>query len=168
MNFKVFFDTRFIFPFAIFFYCFEYFPTFVNRKNRINLIPSNVKTDRKQILLFDHRFPNHRNSAQLSILELRFRSAIRQFFRESYLTGLQINRRAARRINFSPFERGFHVLFFARVYYPRADALRAGTKIGPSRYGAGNKPISLWSSLIWYPRTFQRVYPPPGHVNVHL
>lgn len=101
------------------------------------------QNDRKQILLFDHRFPNHRNLTQLSILELRFRSAIRQFFRESYLIGLQINRRAARRINFSPFERGFHVLFFARVYYPRADALRAGTKIGPSRYGAGNKPISL-------------------------
>lgn len=50
-----------------------------------------------------------------------------------------------------PSSERVHVLFFARVYYPRADALRAGTKIGPSRYGQVISRSLCDRSLSGYP-----------------
>lgn len=130
---SIFRDTRFIFPFAIF-YCFEFFISrFVNvapekienHYSKINLVPSNA--DQKEIFLSSSIIDFHWQMSKFStfsILELWFRSL---YHLSTTLSPKLFNRltnkaprtAATRRINFSPSNEGTRAILYPRVLSAR-------------------------------------------------
>lgn len=142
--------------------CFEYvdFSTFVNVAKIEIIFPKLIFFHETPIknrfsLQFDQiSIRKYQNSAQVDsriVVSIPL-PPFRQLFRPSYLIGLQINARAAatRRINFSPSSEGTRAILCPRVLSARwCSSCRHKDRAESIR--AGNKPISLWSSLIWYP-----------------